>query len=33
METSGLRLGAAAVTTRGFGEEDMKLVGEIIERL
>lgn len=30
MVTSGLRLGAAAVTTRGFGEEDMKLVGEII---
>ena len=30
MVTSGLRLGAAAVTTRGFGEEDMKLIGEII---
>ena len=30
MVTSGLRLGAAAVTSRGFGEEDMKLVGEII---
>ena len=30
MITSGLRLGAAAVTSRGFGEEEMKLVGEII---
>ena len=28
--TSGVRLGAPAVTTRGFKEEDMKVVGEII---
>lgn len=30
MITSGLRLGAAAVTTRGFKEEEMRLIGEII---
>lgn len=29
-ETSGIRLGAAAVTTRGLKEDDMKLVGELI---
>jgi glycine hydroxymethyltransferase len=28
--TSGLRLGTAAVTTRGFNEEDMVEVGKII---
>lgn len=28
--TSGVRLGTPAVTTRGFNEEDMKIVGEII---
>ena len=28
--TSGIRLGAAAVTTRGFKEEDMKEVARII---
>ena len=28
--TSGLRLGTAAVTSRGFGEEDMKEVAELI---
>ncbi len=28
--TSGVRLGTAAVTTRGFNTEDMKVVGEII---
>ena len=28
--TSGVRLGTAAVTTRGFTTEDMKIVGEII---
>ena len=28
--TSGLRLGTAAVTTRGFKEEDMKKVGKLI---
>ena len=28
--TSGLRLGSAAVTTRGFNEEDMREVGKII---
>lgn len=32
MITSGLRLGAAAVTTRGFNEEEMKLIGEIISQ-
>ena len=31
--TSGVRLGAAAVTTRGFKEEDMKIVGEIISNV
>lgn len=30
MITSGLRLGTAAVTTRGMGEEEMKKIGEII---
>jgi len=29
-ETSGLRLGSAAVTTRGFKEEDMAEIGELI---
>ena len=29
--TSGLRLGTAAVTTRGFNEDDMREVAEIIE--
>lgn len=28
--TSGVRLGVAAVTTRGFKEEDMKILGDII---
>ena len=28
--TSGVRIGTPAVTTRGFKEEDMKIVGEII---
>lgn len=28
--TSGVRLGTPAVTTRGFKEEDMKIIGEII---
>jgi glycine hydroxymethyltransferase len=28
--TSGIRLGTAAVTTRGFGVEDMKEVGRLI---
>ena len=28
--TSGVRLGVAAVTTRGFKEDDMKVLGEII---
>lgn len=32
MITSGLRLGAAAVTTRGFNEEEMKLIGKIISQ-
>jgi glycine hydroxymethyltransferase len=30
MEASGLRLGTPAVTMRGFGEDDMREVGEII---
>ena len=29
---SGLRLGAAAVTSRGFGRDDMRTVGELIVR-
>ena len=28
--TSGVRIGTPAVTTRGFKEDDMKIVGEII---
>ncbi|MBR6969918.1 MAG: serine hydroxymethyltransferase, partial [Firmicutes bacterium] len=28
--TSGIRVGTPAVTTRGFGEEDMKKVAELI---
>jgi glycine hydroxymethyltransferase len=31
MITSGIRLGTAAVTTRGFKEEDMKLVAKYID--
>ena len=30
METSGLRLGSPAVTTRGFKEAEMHEVGELI---
>ena len=29
-ETSGIRVGTPAVTTRGFGEEEMKIVGDLI---
>ena len=29
-ETSGVRIGTPAVTTRGFGEEEMKIVGDLI---
>jgi glycine hydroxymethyltransferase len=29
---SGLRLGAAAVTSRGFGRDDMRTIGELIVR-
>ncbi len=29
--TSGIRIGSAAVTTRGFDTEDMKLVGQLIK--
>lgn len=29
-ETSGVRVGTPAVTTRGFGEEEMKIVGDLI---
>ncbi len=31
--TSGLRIGTAAVTSRGFGEEDMKETGKIIAKV
>jgi glycine hydroxymethyltransferase len=31
MITSGIRLGTPAVTTRGFKEEDMKKIAEIID--
>jgi glycine hydroxymethyltransferase len=30
MVSSGLRLGSPAVTTRGFGEAEMRLVGTLI---
>jgi glycine hydroxymethyltransferase len=30
MVTSGVRLGSAAVTTRGFGEAEMRQVGSLI---
>jgi glycine hydroxymethyltransferase len=33
MVTSGLRLGTAALTTRGFGEHEMKIVAELIDRV
>ena len=32
-ETSGIRLGTAAVTTRGFGQAEMEAVGALIERV
>ncbi|EHM09537.1 LOW QUALITY PROTEIN: glycine/serine hydroxymethyltransferase [Thermanaerovibrio velox DSM 12556] len=31
MVTSGIRLGTAALTTRGLGEEEMRAIGEIID--
>ncbi|HKO24188.1 MAG TPA: serine hydroxymethyltransferase [Chloroflexota bacterium] len=33
MVTSGLRLGSPAVTTRGFGEAEMRLVGTLVTRV
>jgi glycine hydroxymethyltransferase len=30
MQTSGIRLGTPAVTTRGFGEAEVELVAELI---
>ena len=30
LDPSGLRIGTAALTTRGFGEEDMKTVADLI---
>jgi glycine hydroxymethyltransferase len=32
MDPSGLRIGTAALTTRGFGEEEMRQIGEMIAR-
>jgi glycine hydroxymethyltransferase len=33
LNPSGIRLGSPAVTTRGFGEAEMRLVGELIARV
>ena len=33
MVTSGLRLGSAALTTRGFNEENMRTVASLIDRV
>lgn len=33
LDPSGIRLGTPAVTTRGFKEEDMKIVGELITQI
>ena len=33
MQTSGLRVGTPAVTTRGLKEEDMKIIVEMIDRV
>jgi glycine hydroxymethyltransferase len=33
MKTSGLRLGTPALTTRGFKEDQMKIVAELIDRV
>jgi glycine hydroxymethyltransferase len=30
MQTSGIRLGSPAVTTRGFGEDEMRIVARLI---
>ena len=33
MITSGIRLGTPAATTRGFGENEFKLVGQLITKV
>ena len=33
MITSGIRLGTPAATTRGFGEDEFKLVGQLITKV
>ena len=33
MDPSGLRVGTAALTTRGFGEKEMAMIGEMISHV